>query len=81
MDLPLLFINKSLFTAKTPVSLLLQLPVFLLKRNLRRRLTVAYLKIGGLEVKLMFNKNIIKLGDDIEYIKKAVDTVVILYIK
>jgi len=29
----------------------------------------------------MFNKNVIKLGDDEEYIKKAVDTVVVFYIK
>ena len=29
----------------------------------------------------MFNKNIIKLGDNIKYIKKAINTVAILYIK
>ena len=29
----------------------------------------------------MFNKNVIKLGDNVEYIKEAVDTIVILYIK
>ena len=29
----------------------------------------------------MFNKNVIKLGDDKEYIKKAADAVAILYIK
>ena len=29
----------------------------------------------------MFNKNIIKLGDNKEYIKEAVDTIVILHIK
>jgi len=29
----------------------------------------------------MFNKNVIKLEDNIEYIKEAVDTIVILYIK
>jgi len=29
----------------------------------------------------MFNKNIIKLEDNEEYIKEAVDTIVILYIK
>jgi hypothetical protein len=42
---------------------------------------VAYLEVGGLGVELLFNKNIIKLGDNKEYIKKAVDTIVILYIK
>ena len=29
----------------------------------------------------MFNKDILKLGDDIEYIKEAVDTIAMLYIK
>ena len=29
----------------------------------------------------MFNKNIIELGNNVEYIKKAVDTVAILYAK
>ena len=29
----------------------------------------------------MFNKNVIKLGDNIKYIKEAVDTIAILYIK
>ena len=29
----------------------------------------------------MFNKNIIKLGDNKEYIKEAVDTIVMLYTK
>ena len=42
---------------------------------------VAYLDIGGLGVELIFNKNIIKLGDDKEYIKEAVDIIAILYIK
>ena len=30
---------------------------------------------------LMFNKNVIKPGDDKEYIKEAADTIVILHIK
>ena len=64
-----------------PVGSPLWLLVFLLRRNLRRGLTVAYLKVKGLRVKLMFNKNIIKLGDNVEYIKKAVNTIIILYIK
>ena len=29
----------------------------------------------------MFNKDILKPGDDIEYIKEAVDTIVMLYAK
>ena len=29
----------------------------------------------------MFNKNVIKLGDNKEYIKEAANTIVILYIK
>ena len=52
-----------------------------LRRNLRRGLIVTYLEVGGLGVELMFNKNVIKLGDNEEYIKEAVDTIVILYIK
>ena len=64
-----------------PVGLPLWLPVSSLRRNLRRGLTVAYLEVGGLGVELMFNKNIIKLGDNKEYIKEAVDTIVMLCIK
>ena len=29
----------------------------------------------------MFNKNVIEPGDDVEYIKEAIDTIVVLYIK
>jgi len=39
------------------------------------------LKVGGLKVELIFNKNVIKLGDDEEYIKEAADAVAILCIK
>ena len=42
---------------------------------------VAYLEVGGLGVELIFNKNIIKLGDNKEYIKEAIDTIVILRVK
>ena len=42
---------------------------------------VAYLEVGGLGVELIFNKNVIKLGDDKEYIKEAVDTIAILRVK
>jgi hypothetical protein len=79
--LPLLSINKSILTAGTPISLPPRLLVSSLRRNLRRGLIVAYLEVGGLGVELLFNKNIIKPGDNKEYIKEAVDTIVILYIK
>ena len=36
---------------------------------------VAYPEVGGLGVELMFNKNVIKLGDNKEYIKEAVDAI------
>ena len=39
------------------------------------------MEVGGLEVELMFNKDVLKLGDNIEYIKKAADTIAMLYIK
>ena len=81
MDSPLLSINKSILTAKTPISSPLRLLVSSLRRNLRRELTVAYLEVGGLEVELIFNKNVIKLGDNKEYIKEAVDTIAMLYVK
>ena len=42
---------------------------------------VAYLKVGGLGIKLIFNKNIIKLGDNKEYIKKVTNAIAMLYIK
>ena len=42
---------------------------------------VTYLEVGGLGVELIFNKNIIKLGDDKKYIKEAVDTIAILHTK
>ena len=67
--------------AKTPVGLPLWLLVSSSKRNLKRGLTVAYPEVGGLGVELLFNKNIIKPGDDEEYIKEAVDIIVILRAK
>ena len=59
----------------------LRLLVSSLRRNLRRGLIVTYLEVGGLGVELIFNKNVIKLGDDEEYIKEAVDAIAILRIK
>jgi len=38
-------------------------------------------KVKGLRVQLIFNKNVIKLRDNKEYIKKAADTIAILCIK
>ena len=43
--------------------------------------TVAYLIVERLGVQLIFNKNTIELGDNKEYIKKAINTIAILYIK
>ena len=42
---------------------------------------VTHPEVKGLGVELLFNKNIIKLGDDEEYIKEAINIIVILYIK
>ena len=39
------------------------------------------MEVGGLGVELIFNKNVIKLEDNVENIKEAVDTVAVLYIK
>ena len=81
MDSPLLSINESILTAGTPIGLPPRLLVSSLRRNLRRGLTVAYLEVGGLGVELIFNKNIIKPGDNKEYIKEAVDAIAMLRAK
>ena len=52
-----------------------------LRKNLRKGLIVAYLEVGGLGVELIFNKNVIKLGDNKEYIKEAANTMAILRVK
>jgi len=39
------------------------------------------LEVGGLGVELIFNKNVIKPGDNKEYIKETVNTIAILYLK
>ena len=67
--------------AKTPVGLPLWLPISFLKRNLRRGLTVTHPEVKGLGVESLFNKNVIELGDDEEYIKKAIDAMAILHAK
>ena len=63
------------------VSLPPRLLVSSLRRNPRIGLIIAYPEVGGLEVELMFNKNSIKPGDNVEYIKEAVNTIVILRVK
>ena len=70
-----------LFRSRTPISSPLRLLVSSLRKNLRRGLTVTYPEVGGLGVELIFNKDVLKLGDNIEYIKEAIDTVAILCIK
>ena len=42
---------------------------------------VTYLEVGGLGVELIFNKNVIKLGDNKEYIKEAANILAILRVK
>ena len=81
MDLPLSSINESILAARTPISSPLRLLVSSLKRNLRKGLIVTYPEVGGLGVELIFNKNVIKLGDNKEYIKEAIDTIAMLYAK
>jgi hypothetical protein len=78
---PLLSINKSIFIVKIPVGSPPRLLISSLRRNPRKGLIIAYLKVEGLEVKLIFNKNVIKPGDNIEYIKEAINTIAILRIK
>jgi hypothetical protein len=79
--LPLLSINESILTAGTPVSSPPQLPVSLLRRNPQKGLIIAYPEVEGLGVELIFNKNVIKPGDNKEYIKEAVDTIAMLCVK
>ena len=47
----------------------------------RQKIPYTYLEVGGLGVELIFNKNVIKLGDDKEYIKEAANTIAILRVK
>ena len=74
-------INKSILIAGTPISSPPRLLVSSLRRNLRRGLIVTYPEVGELGVELMFNKDVLKLGDNIEYIKEAIDAIAMLYIK
>ena len=52
-----------------------------LRRNLRVGLTTTHPEIGGLGIELIFNKNIIKPGDNKEYIEEAADAIIILHAK
>jgi len=81
VDLPLLSINESILVAGMPVGLPLQLLVLSSRRNPKRRLIVTYPKVRGLRVELIFNENVIELGDDVEYIKEAASAVMILRAK
>ena len=79
--MPLLSINKSILIAGTPIGSPPRLLVSSLRRNLRRGLIVTYPEVGGLGVELIFNKNVIKPGDNMEYIKETANTIVILRVK
>ena len=81
VDSPLFFINKSILVAEIPIGLPPQLLIFFSRRNLRRGLIVTYPEIKRLGVELLFNKNVIKLKDDKEYIKEAIDIIAILHTK
>ena len=67
--------------ARIPAGLPLWLLVSSSRRNPRRGLTITHPEVGGLEVESLFNKNIIKLRDDKEYIKEAIDAIAILRVK
>jgi len=51
------------------------------KKKKKKRLIIAHLKVKGLKIKIKINKNVIKLGDNKKYIKKAINIMAILYIK
>ena len=81
VDSSLLLINKSIFVAGTPAGLLLQLPISSLRRNPKRGLVVTHSEVKGLDMELMFNKNIIELRNDKEYIKKATNAMAMFHTK
>jgi len=81
VDSPLLSINKSILAIRTPIGSPLRLPISFSRKNPKKGLTVTHLEVGGLGVKSMFNENIIKPGDNKEYIEEAVNTIAILHIK
>ena len=81
VDLPLLSINESILIVGMLINSPPCLPKSSLRRNLRVGLIIAHLEIGGLDIQLMFNENIIELGDDKEYIEEAADAIVMLHVK
>jgi hypothetical protein len=50
VNLPLLFINKNILAAKTPINLSLYLLIFFLKQNPNIKFIVNYPKVGGLKI-------------------------------
>ena len=81
VDLPLSSIRESILAARTPTSLPPRLLVSSLRRNPRQGFTVNHLEVDGLGVQSMFNKSVIKLEDNKEYIKEAIDAVITLRAK
>ena len=81
VDSPLSSINESILAAGTPVGSPSRLPVSSSRRNPRRGLTVTHPEVGGLGVELMFDEDVLELGDDVEYIEEAADAVAMLRAK
>ena len=81
VDSPLLSINESILAAGTPAGLPPYLLISSSRRNLNIGFAINHLEVEGLGVQLIFNKNIIKPGDNKEYIKEAIDTIVMLRTK
>ena len=52
-----------------------------LRRNPKVALITTHPEVGGLGIELMFNENIIKPGDDKEYMEEATDIIVMLCAK
>jgi len=81
VDLPLLFINESILTAGMPISSPLRLLISSLRRNPNIKFMVDHPKVERLGVQLIFNENVIKSGNNEEYIEEAVNIIVILCAK
>ena len=78
---PLLSINKSILAARTPAGSPPCLLVSSSRQNPNVGFAIDHLEVKGLGVQLIFNENIIKPGDNKEYIKEAADIVVMLCAK
>ena len=81
VDLPLLSINKSILAAGMPIGLPLYLLVSSLRQNPNIGFIVNHLKVKGLRIQSIFNKNVIEPGDNKEYIKETTNTIAMLYAK